>query len=477
MRLFDDPNYEKFFNPLCCKNKKIYYECILQLIEKSREVPLLYENDAKDTLILYFRNLTYAVAEEDNSGNADENISTNKTETENASAVLRYFRHCGWLSERELGRNGDNIATVTPYCMRVIESIDRVFNRDNSAILTNHIFSIYDTLKSAFDPEHGRTVRPYTNILIPLSESVADLINELMVLKDSISSIMRFVIKMTETNDLGQFLIKNEVMEKFFSDYFFIKKDGMIPGYIDEIEKMLYRINKEEVYINIIKEYQEINNIPEIQAREYIEREFSNIRAFISYEYVKQMDSIDKKINMYYHLYSTRIYMVLSNSVNVQAFVNNLLMSIKIMEPEEKNEFFNIISENFDLTSYRYIGERSIARRKKRNPNRTRSKVIKSDITEEERNRLTYEALYKYPDKYSMKNTKEYFNNKLGQKQSILTDNNTVQTREDAMMVASCIIYSGTSGFPFAVEFLDGTVETNVATISKIRIKRVGSYE
>ena len=76
-----------------------------------------------------------------------------------------------------------------------------------------------------------------------------------------------------------------------------------------------------------------------------------------------------------------------------------------------------------------------------------------------------------------MENTKEYFNNKLGQKQSILTDNNIVQTREDAMMVASCIIYSGTSGFPFAVEFLDGTVETNVATISKIRIKRVGSYE
>ncbi len=44
MILFENPDYDKFFNPLCCKNKKIYYECILQLIEKSKQVTLLYED-------------------------------------------------------------------------------------------------------------------------------------------------------------------------------------------------------------------------------------------------------------------------------------------------------------------------------------------------------------------------------------------------------------------------------------------------
>ena len=38
MILFENPDYEKFFNPLCCKNKKIYYECILQLIESKRSI-------------------------------------------------------------------------------------------------------------------------------------------------------------------------------------------------------------------------------------------------------------------------------------------------------------------------------------------------------------------------------------------------------------------------------------------------------
>ena len=204
MVLFDNAAYEYFFNPLCCKNKKIYYECILQLIEKSKSIPLLYEADARDTLVLYFRNCAYVVEDEENGGEAEAHISGRKTEMENAGAILRYFRHCGWLSEKEIGRNGDNIATVTPYCRKMIDSIERIFNRDSSAVLTNHIFSIYDILHSAFIVDHGRTHRPYSSILVPTVDSVSDLKNELLMLKDSIRSIMRMVIKMTETNELGR---------------------------------------------------------------------------------------------------------------------------------------------------------------------------------------------------------------------------------------------------------------------------------
>ena len=58
---FDNAEFENFFNPLCCKNKRIYYECILQLIEKSKSVPLLYETDAKDTIILYLKKMKMQV--------------------------------------------------------------------------------------------------------------------------------------------------------------------------------------------------------------------------------------------------------------------------------------------------------------------------------------------------------------------------------------------------------------------------------
>ena len=472
MILFDNVGYEHFFNPFCCKNKRIYYDCILQLIEKSKSVPLLYETDARDTLILYFRNCRYEVAEEDNSGNADENISSKKSETENAGAILRYFRHCGWISEREIGRNGDNIATVAPYCRKLIDAIERIFNRDNHAALTNHIFFIYDVLHSAFIVDHGRTHRPYSNILVPAVDSVSDLKNELLILKDSIRAIMRMVIKMTETNELGQFIIRDEIMEAFFNDYFFIKKGGLIPGYIEEIEKMLRKIIKTEVYENMIKEYQSLNNVEESKAREFVDSQLSEVRSFISYDYAKEMDLIDKKINNYYNLYSTRILMVLSNSVNLQTYLNDLLMAIKDLETDKKKAILGAVSKCFGLQSYKYVGRKSIERRKKRKPNTKSGAIVSSSLSEEDKARLTRELLYEYPDRYGVKQVADYFDKLFMDRESVIPDETMIKSRDDAMMVAASIIYSGSGEFPYEVEFLDGTMKTEAATISKIRIKR-----
>ena len=472
MILFDNTEFAYFFNPLCCKNKRIYYECILQLIEKSKSLPLLYETDAKDTLLLYFRNCTYVVEDENNSGNAEEYISSKKTETENANAILRYFRHCGWISEKEIGRKGDNIATVVPYCRKMIDAIERIFNRDSSAVLTNHIFSIYDVLHSAFIVDHGRTHRPYSNILVPVADSVSNLKNELLVLKDSIRSIMRMIIKMTETNELGQFIIKDEMMESFFNDYFFIKKDGLIPGYIEEIEKMLRSIKKMEVYENMFGEYGKLNRIDEGKAREIVDSQLAEIRSFVSYDYVKEMDYIDKKINNYYSLYSTRILMVLSNHVNMQTYLNDMLMTIKDFDSDEKKEILGAVSKCFGLHSYKYVGRKSIERRKKRQPNTKSGSIVTSFLSDEEKARLTRELLYEYPDRYGVKQAAGYFDKVLSDKESMIPDETMIKSRDDAMMVAAGIIYSGSGEFPYEVEFLDGTIETEVATISSVRIKR-----
>ena len=472
MLLFDNMEYDRFFNPLCCKNKRIYYESILRLIEKSKSVPILYETDARDTLILYLRNCAYAVEDEDAGGSPDEYISNNKSDSENAAAILKYFRYCGWISERELGRSGDNIATVMPQCRKMIDAIERIFHRDNSAALTNHIFSIYDILHSAFVSDHGRTHRPYANILVPVSDSVSDLKNELLVLKDSIHSIMRIVIKMTETNELGQFLIKDEMMETFFNDYFFIKKDGLIPGYIEEIEKMLRLIIGTDVYENMIKEYREFYDVDANVARSVVEGQFAEVRSFISYDYVKEMDYIDKKINKYYSLYSTRILMVLSNKQNIQTYLNKLLMTIKDFDEYEKKEVLVNISQCFSLYEYKYVGRKSIERRKKRKPNTRNGAISASALSDAEKLRLTEELLYEYPDKYGVKQATSYFNNLLVDKDIVIPNESTVRTRDDAMMVAASIIYSGSTEFPFEVEFLDGTIETEIATISNMKIKR-----
>lgn len=204
MGFFDNIN-EKFFNPLSCKNRKLYFECILKLIEHSKTVPVLYEIEAKNILILYLQNSIYSIEVEDV---GDVSISNKLSPQENAAIILKYFRDCGWLMPIEIGRSGDNIASVSVHCRKLVDAINKIFNKDLNGAITNHIFSIYEILKSAFEKDSIRAVRPYTNVFIPLVENESDLKDELLTLRDSIRKIIEVVLKIEAANEFGQYLIR-----------------------------------------------------------------------------------------------------------------------------------------------------------------------------------------------------------------------------------------------------------------------------
>ena len=329
MPYFDNIN-EKFFNPFSCKNREVYFECISLLIEKSKELPVLYETDARQCLIIYLQNCVYAIETED----IGEEVSGNRSPQENASAILRYFRSSGWITPKEIGRSGDNIASVSAYCRKLVDAIHRIFDQDVNSAITNHIFSIYEILKNSLGKDSARAIRPYSNILVPLVENECDLKNELLILKDSIREIMHAVMQMPNVNSFGQFLMKDELLMRFFNDYFFIKKSGLIPVYISEIDRMLRKLRRSELYEKMLKEYVQIKAADEFGAREIIDHQFAELESFINYEYEQEMGYIDKKINTYYNLYATRMMMVLSNGTNLEQLLNRLLMQLKELDEE-----------------------------------------------------------------------------------------------------------------------------------------------
>ena len=57
MNFFDYVKNDAFFKPLTLKHKRIYYDCIQILIDKAKELPVLYESDAKDSITVYLKNL------------------------------------------------------------------------------------------------------------------------------------------------------------------------------------------------------------------------------------------------------------------------------------------------------------------------------------------------------------------------------------------------------------------------------------
>ena len=140
MSIFQSINNDHFFNPFCCKNREIYLDCINELIDKAKELTTLYEQDARQCLVLYLQNCRYAIETED----IGVEISGGQSVQENASAILRYFRLCGWIAQREIGRSGDNIAAISPACRKLIEALNRLFDSDRNGAITNHIFAMYE---------------------------------------------------------------------------------------------------------------------------------------------------------------------------------------------------------------------------------------------------------------------------------------------------------------------------------------------
>lgn len=98
MNFFDYIKNEAFFKPLTLKYKKIYYDCIQILIEKSKELPVLYESDAKDSITVYLKNT--GLDEKNISGDAD--IEEEGGYELQPPGILSLFRECGWLLPREM---------------------------------------------------------------------------------------------------------------------------------------------------------------------------------------------------------------------------------------------------------------------------------------------------------------------------------------------------------------------------------------
>ena len=205
MNFFDYIKNESFFKPLTLKYHRIYYDCIQILIEKTKELPVLYESDAKDCITVYLKNTGYASLQSNR-----EFVAEDTDAWLQAPEILFLFRECGWLLPREIGRNGEYVVNIATDCRRFMDFLRGMPEKNGEGVMSNHIFAMYDIMKSAFDEDSARRERPYTNILEPLVRVETELKNELADLKDSISSIMKAVIVFQDINSFGQFIMRDE---------------------------------------------------------------------------------------------------------------------------------------------------------------------------------------------------------------------------------------------------------------------------
>lgn len=467
MDIFELVSNEKFFNPLSGKNRRIYFECILQLIEKSKEVPILYDSDARSCIALYLKNCEYVFQSENEFSDADLQVPERS-----ASVIMGYLRDCGWVTPRDIGRNGENVANVSAPCRRIIEFLKKMCEKGTEGALSNHIFSMYEILKSAFEEGAARAERPYTNILKPLMDNVTELKNELFDLKDNIASIMRIVMEFQDANSVGRFLMKDELLDKFFNDYFFIKNNGLIPSQLSFIKNKLRIITQGELREKMITECAAQMQLETEHARERVEANLSELQYFLTVEYEENMELIDARINTYYNLANTRIMLVMGNGINMESVLDSFLSKIKTMADEEKIAALKKVTACMQVCSQKYISTRSYEKRKRRDRDDSAIGLMISDISEEEKERKTQEMIQNTRNRFSIDNTKQFLDACMTMNTKMELKEQNVTTREDALMFAAALMYSGIEEFPYEVELKEDFAETKIARISNMKIQK-----
>ena len=176
MNLFDYLKNENFFKPFNLKYKKIYYDCMQLLIDKTKELPVLYESDARDCITFYLRNTLQISSEEMPTDSGDEETSGYQLQT---GAIMALFREAGWVLPREIGRSGEYVVNISTDCRRVMDFLRKLTERSGQGAMSNRIFSMYEIMKTTFEKDSPRMEHPYNNILVPMIDNESELKNEL----------------------------------------------------------------------------------------------------------------------------------------------------------------------------------------------------------------------------------------------------------------------------------------------------------
>ena len=463
MNFFDYIRNESFFRPLNLKYRRVYYDCIQILIDKAKELPVLYESDAKDSLTLYLRNAGIKEEGED----ADEGGGELRP-----PEILALFRECGWLMPREIGRSGEYVVNISTDCRRIMDFLRKISERKGEGMMSNRIFSMYEIMKSAFDEDSLRKERPYTNILVPLLDNETELKNELTDLKDSISNIMKAVVVFQDMNSFGQYIMKDEMLDRFFHEYFFIKNNGLIPAQISFIKNRLRMLRQGEIYERMIAECAGRFQMSMEEAEEKIEHYFAELQYFLSVEYEENMELIDTRINNYYNLANTRIMLMAGNGIRLEAVLNDFLNAMPELEEEKQDEAMGRLSGCTRIINQKYVGYRSFEKKKRLKNEGENIGLSSEELSEEEKLAQTEELFRKAPNRYSVEKVSGFMDVQMEGQEKISIKEKPVRTKEEALMYTAAMLYAGNGEFPYQVQITDEEVEKEVADMSNVVISR-----
>lgn len=319
-----------------------------------------------------------------------------------------------------------------------------------------------------------RKDRPYSSVIVPLMDDEAELKNEVLDLKDNISIILGQITEINDLSSMGNYLLGDQFLEKFFTDYFYMKNNGLIPSILKGISDQLRRFKNDSLFEVAVKEYSERMQVNFDESKDLLTKYIDEIYYYISFEYPENMESVDESINKYYRLANMRIRLVTSNGMNVQSSIDTILTKIKETNDDEKETMIDVIQNCVDISSQRYISRKSYQKKKRKVIDTGSIAIEIDDLTEVEKNRITEELMDNSINPYSLERTNSFFWVLFKESNLPFIKSKYIKSKEEALMFASAFIYSGEEEFEYTVEHDEGYEETVVADITNMVVRRKG---
>lgn len=454
-----------FFNPLASNSNYRINSVLFRFIYEQYDNEVSYRikrNVLRDELAYFIsENYEKLIVDSENSTKSYQDI---------ASDYLRKFsgKDVGWLEEEYDDSTFEKYVVITEPGVMLAELLIKLEQPEREEF-SSYIYNIYNTLKN----EEQWNGDPYVAALKNVYKNAKSLSKSLKKMSTYIRKTIEKLMKEISYESLTENIIAY-CDGDFIKEYARLTKQQNIYVYRSKIIDMLEEMQSDlVVYELLIIGCINEEDINEWDAQEKVDEMFRSVKRFLKEDYSRIMADIKHKLNLYITMALGRFRYLKNHEVDVRGNVERTLKYImdEMNELDMKEEISDELSELMRIYQHKYVDTLSIQRPRSKRKVQQPSITEIDMLTEEDMNemRKIYEREARNP--YSKKAARQYLKALIGNKGEISSQDISLKSKEDLLMVLSSIAYAEENGF--RVEKEDGYIEMEHMILKSFRISEV----